>query len=60
MNIRQQADGWWIVNVPETEDYGPYDTRVEPGEWKVLSPAWEQQQQRKETHAHSQRSKSRS
>ena len=28
MKIRKRKDGWWIIEVPECEDCGPYDTKA--------------------------------
>ena len=25
----KRADGWWLTDVPECEDLGPYDTKAE-------------------------------
>ncbi len=32
MKIRKRKDGWWIIEVPECEDCGPYDTKEEAEE----------------------------
>ena len=29
MDVVPRSGKWWITNVPETEDCGPYDTRKE-------------------------------
>jgi hypothetical protein len=29
MNVAKHRDGWWIENVPDCDDCGPYDTRAE-------------------------------
>lgn len=29
MKVVRRNDGWWIVDVPESEDCGPYDTQRE-------------------------------
>jgi len=33
MKLRKRADGWWIINVPDTvTECGPYDTKPEAEE----------------------------
>ena len=32
MNIRKENDGWWIVDVPDTQPCGPYGTRADAAE----------------------------
>ena len=29
MTVKRRQDGWWVCDVPETQDCGPYDTRGE-------------------------------
>ena len=29
MDVEQRPDGWWIIEVPECCDCGPYDTKAE-------------------------------
>lgn len=29
MHLEQRDNGWWIVNIPETPDCGPYETRTD-------------------------------
>jgi len=29
MKSVKRSDGWWITNIPECEDCGPYDTKAE-------------------------------
>jgi len=32
MKLEKRPDGWWIINVPDCEDCGPYDTKAEAKE----------------------------
>ncbi len=29
MHLEQRKDGWWIVEVPEAEDCGPYERKAD-------------------------------
>jgi hypothetical protein len=29
MRVEQREDGWWITNMPEGEDYGPYARKAD-------------------------------
>ena len=29
MEVVKRTDGWWILDVPDSNDCGPYDTRSE-------------------------------
>ena len=32
MKLKKRKDGWWIIEVPECEDCGPYGTKAEADE----------------------------